>query len=351
MKILIPVDTSPLINNSIIDEVSATITKANPSIQIDQNSALFWENISPGYDCIHFHWPEAIFGWKIPDQSDLIAFKARLRKWKKCSRIVITVHNLISHNSNPLNQKLYDIVYGCADTFIHMSNTSRQLLLERYNHIIPETAQHVVIPHGLYQIYDNSVSRTEARKKLGLAPDRFVILVFGRARSNAEEEVIKYMIDYFPDNNRKIIVPKWNFYKGNVPSLFRKRIDRKHYRFLNIFIPVHEVQYYFNASDIVFIQRMNNLNSGILILGFAFGKVLVGPNYGSMGEILRETGNPTYDPHNFASIIEAVQRGKELSGADKGAQNLEYARKNWNMELTAAKHIRVYKSMQERLSL
>ncbi len=103
------------------------------------------------------------------------------------------------------------------------------------------------------------------------------------------------------------------------------------------------MQYHFNASDVHLIQRLKSLNSGSLILGFAFKKVVVGPNYGSIGEILRETGNPTFDPYDNNSIIEAVKKGKDLVESNKGVENYDYAKMNWDLSIIANKHISLYK--------
>ncbi len=343
MKILIPVDAFSSTNNSIIEEVSNAVIARDSSFRIDQNIPRFWEGDAGGYDCVHIHWPEALLRWDVPDEADLLRLDQRLKQWKEHTRIIVTVHNLVPHNFNPLNQKLYTIIYKNADVFIHMSKISRTLLCKYYPGILPESVQHVIIPHGLYEIFDNSVSRQEARERLNLRPDHFVVLVLGRARNEAEEQVVKRVIDHFPCDNRKIIATQWDLGWREKAFFLKKSIDKKHYRLLNAPVPVNELQYYLNAGDVLLIQRRHSLNSGCLIMGFAFGKVIVGPDYGSMGEILRETKNPVYDPDDVRSVIDAVEEGRMLSKSDKGLENLKYAKEHWNLNLVAGKHIDLYK--------
>ncbi len=344
MNILLPVDKYPASGNSIIDETSAAIQKFDSSIHVTQDISRFWEAPYTGFDCVHIHWPEALIGWRIPTETDLNNLETTVEKWREHAKLVVTVHNLSSHNSNPMNQKLYDLIYSSARVLIHMSKISQTLLRDLYSGLIPEETCHKTIPHGLYGIYDNKVSREDARKKLNLNPDDFVILIFGQIRTDAEKKIVKGLIERLPDKKKKIVVPQWSFTEKKWQFFLKKKIvDKPNYRFMDIFIPDNEVQYYLNSADILFIQRLHNLNSGSLLLGFAFGKVVVGPDYGSVGEILKETGNPTFSPSDFQSIIKAVQKGKTLLQQNKGFDNLKYANENWNMELTAQRHIQVYK--------
>jgi hypothetical protein len=77
-------------------------------------------------------------------------------------------------------------------------------------------------------------------------------------------------------------------------------------------------------------------------MGFYAGKVVVGPNIGNVGVILKERGNPVFDPFEKSSVIAAIKRGFSLSKTDLGQKNSEYARLNWNVESVANRHIEFY---------
>ena len=53
----------------------------------------------------------------------------------------------------------------------------------------------------------------------------------------------------------------------------------------------------------VFVPRCSSssLNSGIIPLALTFGRVVVGPAAGVMGEMLRQSNNPTFDDEFAAS--------------------------------------------------
>lgn len=50
-----------------------------------------------------------------------------------------------------------------------------------------------------------------------------------------------------------------------------------------------DLPYYMAASDVIFIQRKDILNSGNVPLAFLYHKVVVGPKVGNIGELLSET--------------------------------------------------------------
>ena len=99
-----------------------------------------------------------------------------------------------------------------------------------------------------------------------------------------------------------------------------------------------DVQQMIQASDIMFIQRLEILNSGNLPLGFAGGNIVVGPDLGNVGEMLRATGNPVFDPHDKESIFIAVDKAISMlkqNNYSQGKKNYEYAKNHWNKEHVA----------------
>ena len=111
-------------------------------------------------------------------------------------------------------------------------------------------------------------------------------------------------------------------------------------QFSNDVIPDDLMQCYFCAADVVLIQRLDILNSGNLPMAFAAGKVVVGPNVGNVGLILRETDNFTFDPDHIESAISALQSA--LGAISKGEENKEYAAKHWSSDIIATELLKHY---------
>lgn len=309
----------------------------------------FWKNASD-YNIIHFHWPEAIYNWKrhITNKQTQQLEETIIKAKSKGSKIVITCHNLKPHtitNQNVIS--LYGILYRHADLFLHMGNYSLQLIKNKYPH-----AEHDILPHHIYNsIYSFQKSKTESRQLLNINKNKCNILCFGEFRNNEERKIILYLKKEFKNQNisfstpgfyRKRIITKrfWNIPSRLIMTLYYKLLGIK---FNNHILNNEQTELYFSASDIVLIQRKNILNSGNLPMAFHAGKVVIGPDTGNVGEILRKLGNPTFNPDKINTTIKAaIQQAINLKDTDLGLKNQKYALDNWSEEIIVNRIIQLY---------
>ena len=140
--------------------------------------------------------------------------------------------------------------------------------------------------------------------------------------------------------------------KTPIQNLLRYRTQKKKFRLdTNRALQLHEkisnteLPYYFSAADIVLIQRKEILNSGNVPMALFFHKVVAGPKFGNIGELLDLTGNPTFDLTDSHSVIEAVTHAQQLANTGYGEKNAEFARQNMNTELIAQKTILCYQQI------
>ena len=91
------------------------------------------------------------------------------------------------------------------------------------------------------------------------------------------------------------------------------------------------------------------LNSANIPLAFLFHKVAVGPDTGNMGELLRNTGNPTFCPDNKADIIRALKEARQLSAFGKGETNYTYALENMRIDKVGKQYAKLYKELTNKL--
>ena len=308
-------------------------------------------------DIVHFQWPEYVFGSqkKHFSNEDVERLGNRIGQLKDCGiRIFVQVHNLKPHRNQDKNVlRLYDVLYQRADVMVHMGNYSRELLQTQY-----PNARHVVIPH---HIYDNtlpfSVSQQEARQRLHLSQEKKIILSFGKFRNDRERNFVlllqKKLSTLNSQLSSKIIFLLPGFYRETLhtwnPRKFITRLFHtvsyrlKGIKFNSEVIPDDLMQCYFCAADVVLIQRLDILNSGNLPMAFAAGKVVVGPDVGNVGEILRETSNFIFAPINMNVTVEAVQEALQAADTDRGAMNKQYAEEHWSSAVIAKTMIENYK--------
>lgn len=196
-----------------------------------------------------------------------------------------------------------------------------------------------------------------SRNKLGLPTDKFIILTFGSYRNEEEQRLVVDAFEHLPMSDKFLLAP--GFYnncftnrKTPIQNLLRYRTQKKKFRLdTNRALQLHEkisnteLPYYFSAADIVLIQRKEILNSGNVPMALFFHKVVAGPKFGNIGELLDLTGNPTFDLTDSHSVIEAVAHARQLANTGYGEKNAEFARQNMNTELIAQKTILCYQQI------
>lgn len=305
------------------------------------------------YDCdiVHFQWPEYIWGpqKRVFTDNDITRLSHRLVQLKeKGLRLFVQVHNLKPHAKKDHHVlQLYELLYQQADVIVHMGNYSRDLLQPEHPH-----ARHVVIPHHIYDnIYSFNITQEEARQRLHLPTDKKMILSFGKFRNVEERQFVlnlKSKCNHSPLLGRgaggEVLFLMPGFYRETLhtwnPKKFITRLYQtckyklKGIQFSNEVVPDDMMQCYFCAADVVLLQRLDILNSGNLPMAFHAGKVVVGPNVGNVGPILRDTGNFTFDPQNMRSAVSALQ--KALAETAKGKENKTYAAEHWSSKRVAA---------------
>ena len=71
------------------------------------------------------------------------------------------------------------------------------------------------------------------------------------------------------------------------------------------------------------LQRTTILNSGNIPMAFYLEKVMVGPDTGNVGELLKKTGNPVFDIDNLSTLESCIQQALRLAKDGYGKKNAE----------------------------
>jgi glycosyltransferase involved in cell wall biosynthesis len=197
-----------------------------------------------------------------------------------------------------------------------------------------------VIPLGDW-CFPNTVTPPEARRRLGIPEHAVVVGAVGAIRAEEELDLLLGAFDALPIRNKYLLIAG----KISRPSNYARRLlqrlrlaTRLHTLVESGFIADEDIQLYVNASDLLVIPRHSVLNSGTIPLGFAFGRVVVGPDLGVVGELLRESENPVFDPLLPVSVTAAMQQGIHLAVSGKGASNADLLRKRWSWPIIAQAH-------------
>ena len=103
-----------------------------------------------------------------------------------------------------------------------------------------------------------------------------------------------------------------------------------------------DLPYYFAVSDVVFIQRCVILNSGVVPMAFLFGRGVVGPDSGNVGELLRVTANLVFSPSDQGSVNSMLRSAMNMDLDDLGAKNRRYADKYLHPDKIAGLYAKCY---------
>lgn len=334
---------------------------ADENCPVDSGTEKFWNGTQFDYDLVHIQWPETLFDWKVPTPVEMIFLRQRLKEVKRRAKVVYTRHNETSNHATAENgallRELYDLMETECDAMIHLGEFSRSACLQK-----PALCHkpHVVIPIPAYEkLYAPfiAIPAIAARKQLGLPGNRKIILAFGNFRHPKEHKLVSDAFLSLKNRHSCLVAPKWHKSRNYAfdprrPVLFLRSLRKALWSKMNRMVlnarktvTDEDVARYFSAADVVFVQRVNGLNSGNIPMAFLFRKTVVGPNIGNIGELLVATGNPVFNPEDPTSVHNALKQGLALSSARQGEMNFEYAMTHFTTARIAAAHTGLYREL------
>ncbi|MBG6062958.1 chorismate mutase [Flavobacterium sp. CG_9.1] len=319
MKIFLPFKKDP---NPYLDE----ITNNSVHTYVYDN----YLNYDPSYNFVHIHWPEAIFDWKEPSEEELNILERIINKWKRKSILIYTKHDYLPNKGTTINfTKLFDLIERSTDVFIHLGKYSKNLYEEKY-----PTARHEIIYHPLYSMSYCILDKKFARKELQIEQEKFVIIVPGNIRNYAERDMMLKAFKSLDITNKVLVCInmhaelRYDFpgrtmlkriidIKNIMISHFKKNHGKPHFLFTYGFQSHKDLELKMSAADLVFIPRIESLNSGMFFLGLTFNKIVVGPAVGNIKEQLKGMGLPIFNPKQNLSVSNALKKGVQLSMCHK----------------------------------
>lgn len=197
---------------------------------------------------------------------------------------------------NPLLRIFYTLVYHVCDRLV----VTEEVFKKRLQAIVHKLDKVITIPHGV-DTHLPVIEPNTAKKALGIAPDKKVILYFGYLSwYKGADLFFKYA--------KKMANPDYHFVLAGGPSF--TNVHKPHYKkYLDLFInppkniqitgfvPEDKMSLYFSAADLVVLPyRTMMSSSGPLSLAFSFEKPLI------MSEKMKEY----VFTHDFSSILKKL---------------------------------------------
>ena len=246
-----------------------------------------------GYRIFHLHWTSGFTSpIKIlrPFYSWYFLFILKFLKLLGY-KVVWTVHNVMPHEKQFVDDlKARKILAESADAkIIHSSST-----IEEMKSLGINAKNSYVIPIGSYDsLYENKVTKEEARKKLKIGQNDFVFLFFGNIKRYKGIEDLLEAFEKLSKNktNIKLILAGecresslLKYIKGYEKLLKNKLIS--HVRYVND----NDLQYYFNSADIAVFPFKKVTTSSSVLLALAYSRPIIIPRIGCLNDIPKNTG-------------------------------------------------------------
>ena len=298
----------------------------------------------------HLQWP---YKFVFLDRTVMNLYYKALGK-----KLVFTAHNIDGDArdgiSSPVKRFSLRFHYRMMDHLIVHTDKMKRELVEHFGMSAEKVS---VIPHGIMSaVPETALSRSEARKQLGLDSRQQVLLFFGMITPYKGLETLVEAVARLKKNGRKftlIIAGRikecpdyWerirrlieqSDLKGNVVTDLRR-------------VPDEMVEVYLKAADVMVLPYRSIFQSGALFLAYRFGLPVIATDVGSFKEdiIQGQTGfvcRPD-DPVDMAETIEtyfASELFANLEGKQRDIRNYANERYSWDRigELTRKVYERV----------
>lgn len=240
--------------------------------------------------------------------------------------VVWTVHNLGDHeNRSPRTERLTrHLAARLCDRLIVHCDAARSLVADAYDLPGQVTERIEVVPHGHYiDSYRDEIRQEEARERLGYDDGETVFVYFGLIRPYKN---VPKLLRTFPrleaEDARLLVVGNpWNDEMDRrIRSLadYDDRIDT-----VLEFVPDEEIQLYMNAADVTVFPFEEVLTSGTTLLAMSYGRPVIAPRAGCVGELVGDDGGITYDPDDADGLYRALEGALDADLAAMGDRNRE----------------------------
>ena len=270
-----------------------------------------------------------IIAYWMPFMSPALGTIARILK-KHNIKIIAITHNVIPHEHHFYDKSLTKYFVNSCDGFVTLAKSVLDDLSG-----FTKTENKIFIPHPIYDIFGEKISKTDARKYLGLLEQDKILLFFGLIRrykgldlllkAMAKEEIKKL--------NLKLLVAG-EFYEDK--TVYEKLIQENNLSAIVIvsdkFIPGEDVKYYFCASDMVVQPYHTATQSGVTQIAYHFERPMLVTNVGGLAEIVPHKKVGYVTDVTPESIAEALLDFYENKQEDYFSKNVavEKAKFSWH---------------------
>ncbi|MCX6313719.1 MAG: glycosyltransferase [Sphingobacteriales bacterium] len=236
----------------------------------------------------------------------------RIIKKNKHTRIICIADNMIPHEKRFGDKVFTNYFIKPVDAFITMSE---KVMSDLRSFTSNTPAQ--LVPHPLYDNFGEKISKQAAREKLGIDPNKKILLFFGFIRKYKGLDMLLEAMKLVKEKTKQLpaeasldathcqLMVAGEFYDER--KIYEQQIDELGIRDQLIlhtdFINDSDVKYYLSAADVLVQPYRNATQSGVTPLAYHFEIPMIVTNVG---------GLPSLVPHDRVGLV-AEPNAKSLS--------------------------------------
>lgn len=258
------------------------------------------------------------------------AFCLSWLRWIQRRRTVLLCHNVGSHDHRLADGVAWPVLSRLPT--IHIVHASDHPARIRARN---PRARVVCVLHPTYDVFARStITREEARRRLGFGPDDEVCLMFGLVRRYKGLDTAIEAMALLGDRPRLRLVVAGEFYEPRQPyeEMVRRLGVSERIVLHDRYIPNEEVALHFSAADLLVAPYRTASHSGSVQIARAFGLPVVASDTAGLQDLVADgqTGllAPPEDPKALAGAI-ARFFGEKLAGRFRGNLEKQDERYSW----------------------
>ncbi|MFC3116386.1 glycosyltransferase family 4 protein [Cellvibrio fontiphilus] len=293
---------APAFSNEKVNPYNALLYRELQQLGVTLEEYRHSKALRHAADVAHFHWPDGDINrpslLKSLQRMLLLALAVSVIKMRG-TKVVWTVHNTAPHDARRprLSQIFMQWFARRCDGFIFMSEANRSAFYSRYQP--SRSASSAIIPHGHYRnAYPPAVDAAQAKKTLGLNPQKKVLLFVGMIKPYKNIDGLMQAFDEAKLENYQLVIAGT---ADSAPADLQARlqaVNKPNTHVFLRFIPDEELALLMSAADVVILPYKAILNSGALLLALSYNRPIIAPHRGAVAElqkILGEEWIQTYD--------------------------------------------------------
>lgn len=260
---------------------------------------------------------------------------------KKGVKTICIVDNILPHEPKPFDRALVNFYANQQDGFIVMTEKVQLDLLK-----VKQNAKYSLFPHPIYDHFPKKIEKNLARKELGIADGKKVLLFFGFIRSYKGLDLLIETMKNLDESYHLIIAGEdYGTFKSISKQIKDYGLENRISQFVR-YISDSEVPTIFSASDLLVLPYKSGTQSGIVGISYHYDLPVVATDVGGLKEMLLpySTGLIVREPASDLLKV-AIEEYFEKGLSEKFSKNIFNYKEKYNWKNLSYAIIELYNSI------